>query len=154
MKLKNSIVVFIALLIVSALLLLNYNFSQSCDCDSSSRYTIKIDFQYLQLANGNVSFASIGSKDSAFAYSNTEDGLRDGIASLKKRSPDDFRIAKREAELEELLNEGHPKEKYLFQCEMLRCDDYGISIYGDDGRLIFSHKGSYSLFPETEGHRD
>ena len=127
----------------------NYNFSQSCDCDNSSRYTIKINFQYLKSTNGQISFSSIGSKNVAFSYSYTEDGLRDSIAKIRSKNIHDMRLQGREKRLELLINEGHPKEKYLFQCDRIKCDDYGVSIYGDDGTLIFSHKGSYSLFPES-----
>ena len=32
-----------------------------------------------------------------------------------------------EDRLELLVNEGHPKEKYLFQCDRIKCDDYGVA---------------------------
>jgi len=144
---KQTVLLFVCIL--SSLL---SGCGNSCGCDGSGSFRIEIDGKVVRSKSGLAKLVSYSTLRSALDDSHTIfdkpeeewEYFSDGelvFASVKdwERNFSDEMIKERSR------IKNRYWEMYCFSCDNIQCEEDGLTLYDDDGTLLFRHKGSYSL---------
>ena len=124
----------------------------SCGCDSSHHFIIEIDGKVLRKRSGSTELVSPETRlrdldDSHTYFDAPEEEWKYG--SDGKPLPLSTMDLERSysAEMNKIREEIKSRhwQMYVFSCRNIICEENGFTIFNDDRRVLYRHKGSYSL---------